>query len=256
VFSVALHFDHPLRFFLRREFREMPVVRRELREKTAVKDVIEACGVPHPEVDLIVWHSDESTSHSVDLAWPVERDATLAIHGVPAPAELLPDAPRLQQRQLSRFVADGHLGKLARNLRLLGIDTAYERDADDRRLLAIAAAEDRVLLTRDRRLLMHSVVRHGFCPRSDDPELQTREVLQRFGLSDETQALAPFTRCLQCNAPLTRAPLDEVRERLAGEPLTLRFYTEFRRCTGCAKIFWPGSHFQKLATTVARFTAV
>jgi uncharacterized protein len=176
----------------------------------------------------------------------------LEIHGVPAPAEALPSAPRLQVHTRDRFLADGHLGKLARNLRLLGLDTAYERDADDRRLLEIMTAEDRALLTRDRRLLMHSIVRHGYCPRADDAEEQTREVLRRFGLLHDAARLAPYRRCLRCNALLESVAKSEILGPLAGEPLTLRYYNDFRRCAGCGRIYWPGTHFGKLAARVAK----
>jgi uncharacterized protein with PIN domain len=155
-----------------------------------------------------------------------------------------------------RFIADGHLGTIARNLRLLGLDTAYERDADDRRLLEIMAAEDRALLTRDRRLLMHSIVRHGYCPRSSNGEDQAREVLRRFSLTDEHErlSLAPYSRCLHCNALLQAVPKSEVLAPLQNEPLSLRYYEEFHRCTGCGRIYWPGTHFQKLAARLERLT--
>jgi uncharacterized protein len=155
-------------------------------------------------------------------------------------------------RKLS--VADGHLGKLAHNLRLLGLDTAYERDADDCRILEIMAAEDRALLTRDRRLLMHSIVRHGYCPRSTDAEEQTREVLRRFRLTGDSGHPTPYTRCLRCNALLQSVPKSEVLDPLSAEPLTLRYYHDFRRCTGCGRIYWPGTHIDKLAARLARVT--
>jgi uncharacterized protein with PIN domain len=113
--------------------------------------------------------------------------------------------------------------------------------------------EDRAILTRDRRLLMHSVVRHGFCPRSCDPEAQTAEVLRRFSLLAPPGGLAPFTRCLECNGLLQAVPKEDVLERLAGEPLTLRYYDVYRQCTMCGRIYWAGTHFDKLAKRVSKF---
>lgn len=252
MFAAELVFHGDLASFLRRELRASGVVQRLLSEKTAVKDVIEACGVPHPEIDLIVAADPNGGARAVGCSWCVEAPVRLEIYPVPAPATVLPDAPRLQVRHFSRFVLDGHLGKLARNLRLLGLDAAYERDADDRRLLEIMAAEDRALLTRDRRLLMHSIVRHGYYPRSQDAEEQTHEVLDRFSLRDDTAHLAPYSRCLRCNSPLTPVAKSEVLAPLADEPLTLRYYDAFRRCTGCGQIYWPGTHYEKLAASVAR----
>lgn len=241
-------------FFLPSQLRgKVPIVRR-LREKTSVKDVIEACGVPHPEVDLIaVSYPNGEICSGVDFRWQVEAPIRLDVYGFPAPTDFLPSAPRLQTRRFDRFVADGHLGKLARNLRLLGLDTFYEAEANDRRLLEIMTAEDRAILTRDRRLLMHSVVRHGFCPRSSDPEEQTAEVLRRFGSLCSPSAVAPFTRCLECNGLLESVPKEEVLERLAGEPLTLRYYDDYRMCSTCGRIYWAGTHFDKLASRVSKF---
>lgn len=182
----------------------------------------------------------------VDFSHQLLADAEIGVFPVSAPPELFP-AARLQRRGLDRFVADGHLGKLARDLRLLGFDVVYDNTASDEALLAITAQEERALLTRDRRLLMHAVVRHGYCPRSDDPDKQIMEVIRRFGLAE---LVAPYTRCLQCNGLLKRVDKAEVFDRL--EPLTKMYYHEFRRCTDCRKIYWPGSHFGKLEARINR----
>ncbi|HEY5705531.1 MAG TPA: Mut7-C RNAse domain-containing protein [Terrimicrobiaceae bacterium] len=254
-FELQLVFHNDLAdIFLPSRLRGKTPVVRKLREKTSVKDVIEACGVPHPEIDLIVASSlSGEVSFDVDFRWQVEAPIRLNVYGVPAPADVLSSAPRLQTRRFDRFVADGHLGKLARNLRLLGLDTFYEAEANDRRLLEIMNAEDRAMLTRDRRLLMHSVVRHGFCPRSSDPEEQTAEVLRRFGSLYSPNPTAPFSRCLECNGLLESVPKESVLERLATEPLTLRYYDNYRMCSTCARIYWAGTHFDKLASRVSRF---
>jgi uncharacterized protein with PIN domain len=156
----------------------------------------------------------------------------------------------LQPITISRFVADGHLGTLARNLRLLGFDVAYDSQAEDRQLLTVMEGENRALLTRDRRLLMHAVVRTGYCPRSQNADEQTVEVIRRFDL---LLSLAPFTRCLRCNAPLQKVSKAEVIERL--EPLTKIYYEQFRRCTGCGQIYWAGSHFSKLQKRLEKIRA-
>ncbi|MGA9578831.1 MAG: Mut7-C RNAse domain-containing protein [Terrimicrobiaceae bacterium] len=253
-FEIQLTYHGDLTGFLPSRMRgKLPIV-RQLREKTAVKDVIEACGVPHPEIDLIVvTPPDAGDSFSVDFQWQAVGPSRIDAYGFPAPSDVLPSAPRLQTPHFDRFVTDGHLGKLARNLRLLGLDTAYAREADDRLLLEVMALENRALLTRDRRLLMHSVVRHGFCPRSTDPEEQTQEVLRRFGLLGSPGALAPFSRCLECNGLLQSIPKADVLERLAGEPLTLRYYDDYRMCSTCGRIYWAGTHFSKLVSRVSKF---
>ena len=253
MFAVELAFYGDLPRFLRQPLRATSKVLRKLDGKTAVKDVIEACGIPHPEVDLIVLLDKDGTAfRALDFSFPVDAPMGLAVYPVPAPEDLLPTAARLQARHCERFVADCHLGALARHLRLLGLDTAYEHDAVDGRLLEVMVSENRALLTRDRRLLMHSIVRQGYCPRSDDPEEQAREVLRRFVGSDRPAGLAPMSRCLRCNGMLREVPKQQILSVLAHEPKTLRYYDEFLRCEDCGRIYWRGSHFKKLAERLAR----
>ena len=233
-FTIRLKFHGDLPFFLRSKTRR-ETVERVLWEKASVKDVIESCGVPHPEVDLIL-----VDCQPIDFHYTFRADGDVDIY----PVGLLPTyfpKNRLQVSNSMEFVADGHLGKLARDLRLLGFDTAYDRDADDRQLLATMKESNRALLTRDRRLLMHAIVQHGYYLRSQNPINQTIEVLRRFDLFS---AIAPFTRCLRCNAPLQKVKKTDVIQKL--EPLTKIYYEQFRRCMGCGQIYWAGSHFSKL----------
>ena len=244
-------------FFLPARLRKSSRVFRRLSEKTSLKDIIEACGVPHPEVDLIaITSANVPTRMAVDFRWQVQTSAQIDVYGFPAPEDVLPFSPRLQQRRCERFVVDGHLGGLARNLRLLGLNSSYDPQAEDRRLLEIMSTEQRAILTRDRHLLMHSIVKDGFCPRSHDPETQTTEVLRRFGLTISSGTIAPFTRCLECNGLLQTTRKQDVCNRLAAEPRTLQYYDHYRVCVGCGRIYWPGSHFSKLAQRVARLATL
>src|SRR5436190_8778601 len=225
-FTVRFRFHGDLSFFLPRENRGAAIT-KTLREKTSVKDAIESCGVPHPEVDLI-----RCDDVPVPFEHSLTKDALVDVYG-------LTDSPAnpgegLQRRRVTKFVADGHLGKLARDLRLLGFDVVYAPAASDSSLAA-SCSDDRALLTRDRRLLMHKIVRHGYCPRSDDPTEQILEVIRRFDLA---KMIAPYTRCLQCNGLLAHANKMDVIEQL--QPLTKIYYQDFRRCPGCGKIYWPG----------------
>jgi uncharacterized protein with PIN domain len=233
-FTVRLSFHGDLAFFLRSKAGNK-IVERRLGEKTSVKDVIESCGVPHPEIDLILVNGQP-----VGFSHILEFEQEIDVYPIQSLPTLFHEN-RLQVRVIDRFIADGHLGKLARNLRLLGFDVVYDRDAQDRQLLAVMDIENRALLTRDRWLLMHKVVRHGYYPRSQDATEQTIEVMRRFDLFS---SVAPFTRCLRCNALLEGVEKADVMEKL--EPLTRIHYEHFRRCTGCRQIYWPGSHFDKL----------
>jgi len=237
-FTVRLDLHGDLDFFLRTEARGQRI-ERSLSEKTSVKDVIESCGVPHPEVDLILVNGQP-----VDFDYAIRGDADIELYPVGTGTPQFKEQ-RLQATTVSRFVADGHLGSLARNLRLLGFDVAYDSQAEDRQLLTVMEGENRALLTRDRRLLMHAVVRDGYCPRSDFPEEQTIEVIRRFDLQ---ALLAPFSRCLVCNAAFERVDKKDVLDRL--EPLTKIYYQDFRRCVVCGKIYWAGSHFGKLQSRI------
>lgn len=233
-FRVRLNFHGDLAFF--RKPKTGAIIERVLTEKSSVKDVIESCGVPHPEVDLILVNRKP-----VDFSFQLDHDTEADVYPVESTPTLFPEK-RLQVLGLVRFIADGHLGTLVRDLRLLGFDVLYDRDAEDRQLLELVKIDNRrALFTRDRRLLMHAVVRHGYYLRSQDPLEQTIEVIRRFKLSAE---IDPFARCLRCNAPLKEVPKSEVVQKL--EPLTRIYYERFQLCTGCAQVYWAGSHFSEL----------
>jgi uncharacterized protein with PIN domain len=233
-FTVRLNVYGDLDFFLRSSARREKV-ERQLNEKTSVKDVIESYGIPHTEVDLILVNGNP-----VDFAYAMTADAEIELYPPGIQSSHFREQ-RLQVHIISEFVADGHLGKLVRDLRLLGIDVAYDPAAEDRQLVEIASTNNRALLTRDRRLLMYAAVRHGYYLRSQNPLEQTIEVLRRFNLG---YILSPFSRCLRCNALLEPAEKEKVIGQL--EPLTKIYYDEFRRCSGCGQVYWSGSHFTKL----------
>ena len=241
--SVRVHVHGDLDFFLGPRTRGGQVERR-LSEKTSVKDVIESCGIPHPEVDLILVNGK-----AVNFAYVVTDDAEIDLYPPGIQSSNFKEK-RLQTIVMPEFVADGHLGKLVRDLRLLGIDVVYDPAAEDRQLVNVASNENRALLTRDRRLLMHAAVRHGYYLRSQNPLEQTVEVLRRFELGS---ILSPFSRCLRCNALLEPIEKEKVIGQL--EPLTKIYYNEFRRCTGCRQVYWSGSHFTKLQKRLEQIRA-
>jgi hypothetical protein len=228
--------------FLASESRGL-TLRRPFRTHQTVKDVLEAMGIPHTEVDLILVNGDAKdfghrpTSGDRVAAYPVfeafDIGSTTRLRPVPL--------------RNPRFVVDVNLGRLARLLRLLGFDVWWSHDAEDQTLVDVSLAEQRILLTRDRPLLKRRALTHGLFVRSEDAEEQTLEVLQRLHLR---QRLAPFTRCVRCNGTLAAVSKDEVIDRL--QPLTRRYYDDFGRCTGCGQIYWPGSHHERLGRLVDR----
>ncbi len=220
--------------------------RRPFRPHQTVKDIAEAMGIPHTEIDLIVVDGEP-----VDFAYRPRTGARIAVYPVfealgIEPIERLRPAPLRDPR----FVADVNVGKLARYLRLLGFDVSWSPTADDSTLARISADDQRILLTRDRGLLARKVISHGFYVHAADPIEQVVEVVRRLDLAGR---LAPFTRCLRCNEPLVEVPKTEVLDQL--EPLTRRYYDDFRRCTGCGRIFWAGSHHDRLVALVETIRA-
>lgn len=217
----------------------LPAVRRKvtfnriLPETTTVKDLIEGCGVPHTEVGLVLIDGCPNGFERL-----VRKDERVSVYPVFVNLAI-PESYNLQVNKLHspRFVVDVHLGKLTRYLRMAGFDTAYRNDANDKELIRKMLDEGRVLLTRDRRLLMHKVVKKGYFVRSDQAVEQLEEVLLRFDLSRKVR---PFTRCIHCNGRLEQADKSEVFDQL--EPLTKRYYNNFARCMDCKQIYWAGSH--------------
>lgn len=226
-------------------------LQRPILGRPAVKDVLEAVGVPHPEIGrILVGGGPVGLAHrlapgDVVDAYPLGRPGrggSGAGDGREGPGDATgPDGPDPGPTEDPRFVLDGHLGRLAAHLRMCGFDTSYRRDADDGELAAIAATEDRILLTRDVGLLKRSVVRRGAFVRSDRPRDQLVEILGRFGLSGSVR---PFSRCLRCNGGLE--PVDRATVRAIVPPRVLGEQDAFRRCGQCGGIYWRGSHHRRM----------
>ena len=228
--------------FLGPELRGLTVC-RPFRTHQTVKDVLEAMGIPHTEVDLILVNG-----HAEDFTHRPAAGDRIAVYPMFEALDIGSTA-RLRPVPLRdpRFVVDVNLGRLARLLRVLGFDVWWSSDADDQCLVDISVEQQRILLTRDRALLKRRVVTHGLFVHSDNPEQQTLEVLRRLDLR---QRLAPLTRCMRCNGRLVAVAKDEVIDRL--EPLSRRYYNDFSRCKECGQIYWPGSHHARLVDLVER----
>lgn len=210
--------------------------------RRSVKDLVESLGVPHTEMAAV----------TVD---GVTADLTAQVAGGEVVAVLPPEDPAARQTghwllptppEPRRFVLDVHLGALARRLRLLGFDCWYRTAASDRLLAEVAAGQQRILLSRDRQLLMRRVVTHGYCPRTQDPDHQLSEVAGRYGLAARAR---PLTRCARCNGDLVRVPVEQVREQVP--PRTLRAIDRYARCQGCGQVYWPGSHLAAIDRILA-----
>jgi len=221
-------------------------VRRPFRSHQTVKDVLEAMGIPHTEIDLILVNGGPQ---GFDYR-PTSGDR-IAAYPMFEAFDIGPTA-RLRPTPLRdpRFVVDVNLGRLARLLRVLGFDVWWSSDADDQTLADVSLEQQRILLTRDRGLLKRRAVSHGLFVYSDQPEQQTLEVIRRLDLRER---LEPLTRCVRCNGTLATVAKAEIADQL--EPLTRRYYDEFSRCSDCGRIYWAGSHYARLCSLVDRLRA-
>jgi uncharacterized protein with PIN domain len=207
------------------------------KDRASIKDMIEALGVPHPEVDLITVNGE-----SVDFSYIVEDSDRINVYPISCASEVA--ATRLVRPTnltINRFVLDIHLGKLANFLRMLGFDTLYRNDYDDEELAKISASEQRILLTRDKGLLMRSLVTYGYYVRQTDPERQVVEVLRRFDLFRE---VTPLQRCIRCNGLLESVAKESIIDQLPQN--TRLSINEFHRCFSCGQIYWKGSHSERM----------
>ncbi len=243
--AATFRFYEELNDFLPPDRRKRDVTLPCARDAT-VKHMIEALGVPHTEVELVLVNG-ESCGFGRLLA---EGDRV----AVYPKFEALDVTPllRVRERPLRepRFAADVHLGGLARFLRMAGFDAFHAKHIDDADLVALALREDRVVLTRDRELLKRRDLTHGCYVRAIRPEKQFAEIVDRLDLS---HAARPFSRCLACNAPLRSASKGEVIGRLP--PRVAERQERFSVCENCGGVFWEGTHWQRMRALLDRVLA-
>jgi len=235
--TATFRFYGELNDFLARERRGRAFATPCARAATT-KHMVEALGVPHTEVELVLVNGEPAGLDDI-----LEDGDRVAVY---PRFTLLPmaDVARLDQRPPGRvrFVADAHLGGLARLLRMAGFDTIYRNTLHDAEIEAIALDEGRAVLTRDRELLKRRGIGYGCYVRALKAEAQLREVVDRFGLAER---MRPFTLCLSCNAPLRLVAKADVLDRLP--PRVAATHDEFSSCDRCRGVFWKGSHWQRMA---------
>jgi uncharacterized protein with PIN domain len=199
-------------------------------------------GVPENEVDLILVNGT-----SVDFDHVLRDNDRISVYPVCESLDIS-SLTRIGGRPLRRpqFVLDCHLGKLAYYLRMLGFDTLYRSDFHDDELVRLSTAERRTLLSRDRRLIGESPITRGYRVRETDPKLQAGEVLQRFDLFG---SVLPLQRCLRCNVLLRAVGKEAVIGKLP--PMVKERYEEFQTCTACGRVYWKGTHYQRMQEFIA-----
>jgi uncharacterized protein with PIN domain len=216
--------------------------------RRSVKDLIESVGIPHVEVDLILVNREP-----VDFAYIVLPGDKLEVYGDSRNSGrsdctglkfIFPGEPR--------FVCDVHLGKLTRRLRLLGFDVDYRSQRGDRHLAWISDRESRYLLTRDLHLLMRRAVHGGVLIRSHQVDHQLTQVWQRFDLQLHCK---PFSRCLSCNGMLKPLHFSSKEENQYQERIPAavkQWCRDFKVCAACDKVYWPGTHYQRLEACIQK----
>jgi len=224
--TATFRFDDTLNPFLPREHRGLAFAVPCARAAT-VKHMIEALGVPHTEVGDVVVNGEPAALERL-----LEDGDEVLVTAV---------APVVLSRAQARFVADAHLGGLARLLRMAGFDTLYDNAIDDAEVEANAQEAGRIALTRDRELLKRRGVLRGAYVRALKPAQQLREVFARYGLA---ATMRPFSLCLACNVPLRAVPKAEVEDDLP--PSVRATHDAFLTCDRCGGVFWQGSHWRRM----------
>jgi uncharacterized protein with PIN domain len=228
--------------FLPRERRQRDITTPCARMATT-KHMIEALGVPHTEVELVLVNGE-----AAGLELLLEEADRVAVYPRFTRFDVgeLGPAPNLPPGRI-RFVADAHLGGLARLLRMAGFDTIYDNTLHGDQVEVLAVEDERVVLTRDRELLKRRGIGYGCYVRALKAEAQLSEVFERLGLAERAR---PFTRCLHDNAPLRAIAKDLVLERLP--PQVAATQDEFSTCDLCGRVYWKGSHWQRMSGVLDR----
>ncbi|GJL76513.1 Mut7-C RNAse domain-containing protein [Nitrosomonas sp.] len=243
--QARLHFYAELKDFVAPSASaQNKIIVHNFKRRASIKDVIESYNVPHPEIDLIIVNGV-----SVDFSYIVQNDDDIHVHPANALIKPISIAPlRHLSPRLSgepRFIVDVNLGRLARYLRLLGFDSLYRNNFDDKTIAEISGKTQRIVLTRDRKLLQRKIIDYGYFVRAETPKIQVREVLAKFNIY---RFFKPLTRCTSCNGDLKQTEKQNITHRL--KPMTKKHYAEFSICSDCNQIYWQGSHSARVARLI------
>lgn len=232
----SFRFYEELNDFLPKE-KKKKTTSYEFKINQSVKDAIEAQGVPHIEVDLIL-----ANGTSVGFEYHLKNNDLISVYPVFESFDIT-ELTKLHPKPLrvTKFVLDVHLGKLSKFLRILGFDTYYRNDLDDDEIIKMSVRENRIILTRDIGILKNGLVTHGYWLRSQDSKEQLREVIQRFNLQAE---ISPFHRCTICNGLIRKVEKLHVEHLLKAK--TKQFFNDFYQCANCKQVYWEGSHYESM----------
>ena len=241
--KVSFRFYAELNDFLRKDRRQV-IFTYYYHGPVTIKEAIENLGVPHSAVDLILVNGNP-----VGFDQHLTENDFISVYPV---FELLDISSISKVRKGSlrqiRFIVDCHLGRLAKNLRIMGFDTLYRNNYEDEEIRFLSRLQNRIILTKDKGLLMARNVTRGYYVRAIDPREQTKEVIRKFDLYRQ---INPLSRCLICNHKLIKLPPGAIPPDVTdndGKP-----FTEFLRCYNCDKFFWKGSHYKHMIEEIIRY---
>ncbi len=238
--KIYFRFYEELNDFLPEDKRKVRFTHNYI-DRASIKDVIESLGVPHTEVDLIL-----ANKKSVGFNYIINEGDDISVYPVFESLDIS-DVQHLRPKPLRepKFVADVHLGKLTRYLRMMGFDILYKNDFDDDEIVNLSLTEKRTILTRDRGILKRSEVTHGYWIRSTKVKEQVIEVIKRFDLK---KLIKEFTRCIECNTILESICKNEIINELP--PKVSQSQKSFSICPSCKKLYWKGTHHQKMLSFI------
>jgi uncharacterized protein with PIN domain len=242
--KVFIRFYAELNDFIPAAYRQKPV-EYNYKGQITVKDVVGSLGVPLSAIDLILVNGEPSGCKE-----RLQPDDRISVY---PEFEMLDISTltRLRKKPLriTRFIADAHLGKLARHLRMLGFDTLFSGTLPDEEIIRISNQDKRIILTRDRELLKSDKVDHGYYVRATGTNDQLKEVIAKFDLTGQFR---PFTRCLVCNGWLEDLPREEIPAELPAELIEQQ--REFFRCADCRRVYWEGSHYDRMIEKINKLS--
>ncbi len=244
--QVTFYFSGEANTLLPINKREIEFI-HEFKDNPSIKDTIESLGVPHTEVNAIIVNEK-----SEDFSYLLQDGDNCKIYSffsTPKNQEIIELQPPIPEN--ISFILDVHLGKLASFLRMLGFDTLYNNTYEDAEIADISDSENRIVLTRDKGLLMRKKVIYGYYVRATNPKKQLKEILKRF---DIFKKIKPFKRCIKCNGDLEYIDKQSIIEALPEA--TKKYINKFHRCTDCSQIYWPGSHHKDMQQFISEMVGI
>lgn len=209
--------------------------------KPTLKDTIESLGIPHTEIDLIIVNGKSKRFY-----YHLKNGDDIAVYPMFESFDITP-LIKLRPKPLRniKFILDIQLGKLAQNLRLLGFNSFYNNTISNKIIIENSIKDKRIILTKDIGLLKRKAVTHGYWVRNTNPDRQIIEIINRFDLKN---LINSFTRCLHCNGELVIQDKNQIKNQVL--PKTIKYYNKFFKCDGCSKIYWQGSHYNKMVQKI------